>query len=162
MAKNLEAMFHREMLSLHRSWRDECDYNASIFIKIVNQHGGLQAAKILLKGQSFSRGFLTLMNLQRLDLSMENLVLQAAWRPLFTDAELDMARNRLQRAGFFKTSGEKTSLSRVSLKTDSAAEDVPRCPKCGQPMVLRTSRVGNKFYGCSRYPECTGSRNYEK
>lgn len=32
------------------------------------------------------------------------------------------------------------------------------CPKCGMPMVLRTSRKGstqgNQFFGCSAYPKC--------
>ncbi len=29
------------------------------------------------------------------------------------------------------------------------------CPNCGKPMVLRTSRKGQQFLGCSGYPECT-------
>lgn len=37
-----------------------------------------------------------------------------------------------------------------------------RCPKCGSPMVLRTAKrginAGRKFYGCSRYPQCNGTR----
>ncbi len=34
-----------------------------------------------------------------------------------------------------------------------------RCPKCGAKMYLKTGRFG-KFYGCSRFPDCRGSRNY--
>ena len=33
----------------------------------------------------------------------------------------------------------------------------PACPKCGGPMVLRTSwgaRIGTWFWGCARYPRC--------
>lgn len=34
------------------------------------------------------------------------------------------------------------------------------CPQCGGSMKLRTNRTtGNQFYGCCRYPECTGTRN---
>ena len=58
---NLEALFHKEMLSLHEKWRSECNYNATVFIKIVKQHGGVKAAQILLRGQGLSRGFLKLM-----------------------------------------------------------------------------------------------------
>lgn len=32
------------------------------------------------------------------------------------------------------------------------------CPYCGAPMVLRNGKYG-PFYGCSRYPECYGTRN---
>ncbi|MDA8211891.1 MAG: topoisomerase DNA-binding C4 zinc finger domain-containing protein, partial [Clostridia bacterium] len=33
------------------------------------------------------------------------------------------------------------------------ATGVP-CPHCGGEMVLRRSKKGRKFYGCSNYPEC--------
>ncbi len=36
-------------------------------------------------------------------------------------------------------------------------EEVPACPECGAPMVKRRSRRG-PFWGCSRYPECRGTR----
>jgi DNA topoisomerase-1 len=29
-----------------------------------------------------------------------------------------------------------------------------KCPNCGKPMVLRTSRKGSQFLGCSGYPDC--------
>ncbi len=35
----------------------------------------------------------------------------------------------------------------------------PKCPKCGAPMVLRTGKNG-KFYGCSKFPSCKGTRDY--
>jgi restriction system protein len=40
----------------------------------------------------------------------------------------------------------------------SATPASPSCPKCGQPMLLRIARkglgIGQKFWGCSGYPEC--------
>ncbi|MER9910899.1 topoisomerase DNA-binding C4 zinc finger domain-containing protein [Mesorhizobium sp. M0050] len=36
------------------------------------------------------------------------------------------------------------------------------CPRCGSRMIVRTARqgrnAGNQFWGCSRYPSCTGTR----
>jgi ssDNA-binding Zn-finger/Zn-ribbon topoisomerase 1 len=34
------------------------------------------------------------------------------------------------------------------------------CPKCNSPMTIRERRKapGNRFYGCSRYPKCKGTR----
>lgn len=29
-----------------------------------------------------------------------------------------------------------------------------KCPNCGKPMILRTSKFGSQFLGCSGYPEC--------
>jgi four helix bundle suffix protein len=39
---------------------------------------------------------------------------------------------------------------------------VPACPRCGQPMVRRTAktgpRAGSQFWGCSKFPDCKGTR----
>ncbi len=32
------------------------------------------------------------------------------------------------------------------------------CPLCNSKMVIRSGRYG-KFYGCSRFPYCRGTRN---
>jgi len=33
------------------------------------------------------------------------------------------------------------------------------CPLCGSPMVVRRSKYGKLFYGCSTYPKCRGIVN---
>ena len=42
----------------------------------------------------------------------------------------------------------------------------PACPRCGQPMVLRTARTGSRagleFWGCSAFPDCKGTRPVEQ
>jgi ssDNA-binding Zn-finger/Zn-ribbon topoisomerase 1 len=46
---------------------------------------------------------------------------------------------------------------------DSTVHAVPACPDCGAEMRLRTARrgknAGGQFWGCSRYPECKGTRD---
>lgn len=40
------------------------------------------------------------------------------------------------------------------------ALDENRCPACGARMVARTNRKDqSKFWGCSNYPRCKGTRN---
>ena len=43
------------------------------------------------------------------------------------------------------------------------ATDMPEksCPICNGPMVVRRSRFGKLFYGCSSYPKCTGIINIQ-
>ena len=40
--------------------------------------------------------------------------------------------------------------------------EIPSCPLCGKPMKQRTARqgkrIGSRFWGCSSYPECKGTR----
>ncbi|MBS1942202.1 MAG: topoisomerase DNA-binding C4 zinc finger domain-containing protein [Bacteroidetes bacterium] len=44
-------------------------------------------------------------------------------------------------------------------------EETPNCPKCSKPMRLRTAKqggnAGSRFWGCSGYPECKGTRKYQ-
>ena len=41
--------------------------------------------------------------------------------------------------------------------------NVPSCPMCGSPMVIRTAKrgnnAGNQFYGCSKNPQCKEIRS---
>ncbi|UCV06849.1 restriction endonuclease [Dechloromonas denitrificans] len=45
---------------------------------------------------------------------------------------------------------------------ETAAADPVACPQCGSGMVVRTAKrgasAGEKFWGCSRYPACRGTR----
>ena len=42
------------------------------------------------------------------------------------------------------------------------SDATPTCPACGKAMILRTARQGthrgSKFWGCTGYPRCTGTR----
>ena len=38
---------------------------------------------------------------------------------------------------------------------------MPKCDKCGKPMLLREGKYG-KFYGCSNYPDCQNTKPYIK
>lgn len=93
----IELQFHQQMLEVYRRAKDECKYNATRFYQMVEEQGGLQAAKTLLASKRIPDGFAELCRLGRLDISMENFVLQEPWSTLFTDAELTVARRRLGR-----------------------------------------------------------------
>ena len=48
-------------------------------------------------------------------------------------------------------------------RTTGAVSVAEPCPRCGSRMVLRTTKkgpnAGSQFWGCSRYPECRGTRD---
>lgn len=53
------------------------------------------------------------------------------------------------------------STKKIERKTERATI-IPAgksCPRCGSKMVLRSGRYG-RFYGCSKYPYCRGTRQY--
>ena len=67
---------------------------------MVNAHGGLAAAKMLLAAKHHPEGLTRLWEEGRLDISMEALVLRDPWRHLFSEEELSIARKRLTDLGY--------------------------------------------------------------
>lgn len=49
-------------------------------------------------------------------------------------------------------------VSKKVISYDVIKGDDRSCPKCASKMSLRNGRYG-KFYGCSNYPYCKGTRN---
>ncbi len=100
MNERLEAMFHEAMLSIYQKAKYECNYNATRFLQMVTDQGGIGAAKQLLHSEGFSEGLTALWECKRLNISMEALVLQDQWSQLFTEEELNIARERLNQLGY--------------------------------------------------------------
>jgi hypothetical protein len=96
----LERDFHQQMLGIYRSAASELGYRATRFLEIVNNRSGVQAAKELLHRSSHPEGLTKLWEYQRLDLSMEALVLRSPWSHLFTKEELSFAFRRLRELGY--------------------------------------------------------------
>ena len=98
---NLEEKFHRAMLGVYERAKEACHYNATYFLRMVTEHGGLRAARRLLATDKPSKGFAKLWECGRLDISMEaRVAFEPEFAPLFTEAEREIARNRLAQYGY--------------------------------------------------------------
>lgn len=97
---DLEYRFHDEMLEIYRRAKVECHYNATRFLQMVSETGGLKAARSLLAASGVSEGFTALWQCGRLDLTVEALVLSSPWTVLFTPPELAIAKKRLDDLGY--------------------------------------------------------------
>ena len=95
MVRTLEDQFHDAMISIYKRAKSECNYNATRFLQMVNELGGLRAARSLLHAPGLSEGFTALWERKRLDLTMEALILKQPWKALFSEEELGVARKRL-------------------------------------------------------------------
>ena len=69
-------------------------------------------------------------------------------------APVPMANPAPTRAGAAKAK----SKAKAKANQDNKPCWAPDCPKCKAPMRLRTAHHGGMFYGCTTYPDCTGSR----
>jgi hypothetical protein len=96
----VERRFHRAMISIYETAKRELDYNATRFLQMVSQQGGLVTARQLLWSDAPSDGFTTLWEYHRLDLTVEDHVLRAEFASLFCDADREQARTRLEAYGW--------------------------------------------------------------
>jgi hypothetical protein len=87
------------MRALYDRAKSEADYNASIFLRMLGEHGGLETARRLVLSSQPSDGFTQLWLKGRLDLTVESLVLEPQFEPLFDEEMRDHARERLRAYG---------------------------------------------------------------
>lgn len=87
--------FDDAMMQIYHRAKYEVHYNATRYLNMVQDHGGLEAAKILLHSPHVSDGYTALWERKRLDLTVEALILQEKWVSLFSDEERRIARKRL-------------------------------------------------------------------
>ncbi|WP_207946582.1 hypothetical protein [Actinomadura sp. 7K507] len=97
---DLGAEFHSAMLLLYARTKTEAEYNASAFLSMVTEHGGVGAAKRLLTSPAVSDAFTALHARDRLDLTVEAHALDPRFALLFTEDERTNARSRLAEAGY--------------------------------------------------------------
>lgn len=97
MTSQLERDFHTAMLGVYTTIQAVAQYNARKFHILVRKSGGLRAARILLRDDKITDGLMVLHKASSLDASMEHLVLQPRWKPLFTERELLMAKSKLRK-----------------------------------------------------------------
>jgi hypothetical protein len=96
----LEAGFHAAMMNVYRRALKECQYKATRFLQMLYDHGGLETARILLHASNVSDGYVALWERKRLDLTVEAVILEEEWDPLFSNQEREIARKRLTEYGY--------------------------------------------------------------
>jgi hypothetical protein len=110
----LEREFHEALYATYRTIREEIPrYNPSQFHRMLGELGGLATARTLLRAQDVSPGFLRLYEHGRLDLALEAIVIQPKWRALFSQEELNVARERLRKYGYSFPTVQQQAISEV-------------------------------------------------
>jgi len=94
--KDIEREFDAAMMDVYRRAKYEAGYNATRYLQMLQEHGGLNTAKILLHASHVSDGYTALWERGRLDLTVEALVLKKEWYSLFSDQDRETARKRLK------------------------------------------------------------------
>jgi hypothetical protein len=74
----------------------ELGYTPTIFMGMLERHGGVQTAKRLIAAGEIQSGIKRMAELGRLDITMERIMLDPEFAPLFTQGELAAAQWRLE------------------------------------------------------------------
>lgn len=81
---------------IYKRAKAEAGYTATRFLQMLTTSSGLEVARTLLHSSGVSEGYTALYQRGRLDLTVEALVLEPKWQPLFTPEELMIAQERLR------------------------------------------------------------------
>lgn len=88
------------MISIYETAKLELGYNATRFVQMISDQGGLPTARQLLWSDAPSEGFTRLWERGRLDLTVEAHVLLDEFESVFTDQDREQARSRLKAYGW--------------------------------------------------------------
>ncbi|ORV39312.1 hypothetical protein AWC02_00915 [Mycolicibacter engbaekii] len=97
---DIEADFSQQMKAVYDRGLSEAGYKASYFLSMLSQHGPLETAHKLLASRPISDGFRELWERERLDLTVEALVVEPKFSELFSENEIAVARRRLDQFGY--------------------------------------------------------------
>jgi hypothetical protein len=106
MLTELQSGFNEAMLNIYRRAKSEAGYNATRFLGMVVERGGLETARYLLHAPTVSEGYTALWERQRLDLTVEAMILRPEWQGLFSDSERRIAVERLRDYGYMLANAE--------------------------------------------------------
>ncbi len=88
--------FDNAMMEIYQRALSETGYRASIFLKMLLELHGLETARRLIHSPKISAGYTALWDLDRLDLTVEALIIEnTKWHELFSPEELTICRDRL-------------------------------------------------------------------
>ncbi len=76
------------------------NYNPTYFLRMLNEHGGVETAKRLLQKSGAQQGLFTLWQLGLLNESVEAAVIDKRFQSLFSKEEIAEASRRLEELGY--------------------------------------------------------------
>lgn len=74
---------------------------------------------------------------------------------------LRLQRNFVEQGGY----SEQLAAARFEFRSNQSNDPAPKCPQCKSLMSIKTARsgknAGTQFWGCAKFPGCTGTRPLE-
>lgn len=94
---DIEKRFDTALFEIYQRAKTEAGYNATVFLGMLHERGGLSTAKFLINADKPSDGYTALYLRGRLDLTVEAQVVEnPMWHELFSIDELAKAKRRFR------------------------------------------------------------------
>ena len=94
--EQIKQSFHNEMVLIYKRITKELKHKSPRLIDLINKHGGYEAAIKYLVTESAVQDFAVLWENQRLDLSVEALIVNEKYRDIFDEAIVKTCDKKLQ------------------------------------------------------------------
>lgn len=99
---SLESEVHESMLNIYRLAKSEANYDAKIFLGMVIDHGGVEAANRLINASHISAGYTALLQKGYLNLTVEAMIVDnEKYHPLFSNEQIKTCIKRLTEYGYY-------------------------------------------------------------
>jgi hypothetical protein len=97
MGIELKDRFNLAMYDIYRRAKNEAKYNATRYLHMLDAHGGINTAHLLINSPTVSEGYTSLYLKGRLDLTVEALIWDnSEYHQLFSKEELRLIEKRLK------------------------------------------------------------------
>ena len=98
--KEIELNLFTDMIRIYRETDIQCNYKAAGFFQMIQNDGAIITAKEIVNKTELTEGFMKLAECNRLDLSVEALIIQEKYKELFTPKERKICISRLKKHGY--------------------------------------------------------------
>lgn len=98
--RQIELDLFNDMVNLYREVDKQCNYKQMGFLQTLQVNGAIETVKELINRSDITDWFKRLLECNRLDLSVEALVVKDKYDELFTVAEKKICLKRLKEYGY--------------------------------------------------------------
>lgn len=145
---DLERNFHNELLDTYYTVKNETGYDAKILFKLIQQKGGLNAAKQLISKPGGTYGYMKLAQFNKLNLSVEALVQKDEYRALFSDSERMLCQEKLKQYGYIKSDAQiEQTTKKETITPSSSAERMNGFLQKSEELRINVINLANKVNG---------------
>ena len=96
MKEDVKERFNLAMRNIYKRAKYEAKYNATRYLQMLDENGGIGTAHILINASTVSDGYTALWEREKLDLTVEALIWDnPEYHELFTEDELRITKKRL-------------------------------------------------------------------